>query len=389
MSSDGLKRVLFVWQSSYPWEVRIDKMATSIKERGSHVGVLCRGKAGDAVTENHEGVQLYRVMGRFNAPFPWNPVWKDALKKACADFKPTLIIVRDIPLASVAASVAKSLKIPLILDMAEHYPGAMRSWKKYQESFILRTLVHHLKLPDMVEAHAVRSIDGIITVCEEQIDRLVSQYKLPREKAVVVNNTPMRSWFKDGKIGVRSPVKVLGHHGHMTPERGLNVLLHGFALIKDEFKDLELHLAGSGESAKEVGDLINELKINDRVKLIGRFKHEELVKLYGEIDIGVLPYPPNELINHTLSNKIFDYMAMGKPVLTSSATPMTRLIKRTGAGLCFAPWSALALAESLRNILKSDLQHLSKAGVEAFTTEYHWENDFNRMSEFVDRLQSR
>ncbi len=326
-------RALIIWQSVYPWEVRIEKLADSLLSMGHDVTVLARHGAGAPAEEVlSSGLRVCRVGAglprAMSVPVSPNPVWIRAIAASVTRLEPDLIVARDIPLAEAAGRVGRARGIPVVMDMAEHYPGAMRSWRKHRENPVSRLLVHRLRVPDLFEKRAVRLMDGVITVCEEQNERLHASYGYARDRMRVVNNSPRRAWFSGARKGPSKVPRVFGHHGHMTPERGLDVLLEAFHHVQAEVPDVELHLAGSGETAADVGASIRKLGIEQRVRLTGRYTHADLDRLYGAIDIGVLPYPPNELINHTLSNKIFDYMACGKPVITSAAAPMERLVKQ-------------------------------------------------------------
>jgi glycosyltransferase involved in cell wall biosynthesis len=395
-----LHKLLIVWQAKYPWEVRIEKEVESLLAAGIQVCLLARQArdeqgtpqpAVQTLTTSAGQLVIYRCHAAFSSqltvPIPGNPLWTHAIRAAVRTERPDLVLVRDIPLSLAAINVAREAGLPVVMDMAEHYPGAMRSWKKYQRNPLTRLLIHRLKLPDWVEARAVSHLDGILTVCQDQNERLIRDYGYPADKLQIVNNSPKRAWFEDARRGSMSPPRVLGHHGHMTPERGLNLLLEAFARVRERHSDLKLHLAGTGESHSEVARAVERLGLSSNVRLTGRFVHADLVRMYGETDIAVLPYPPGELIDHTLSNKIFDYMACGKPIIASHARPMKRLLSQTGAGICFEPWTAAALAETLdRVVSQGDLTAFSRAGRQAFEETYHWEADAAQMIEFLRRI---
>ena len=105
------------------------------------------------------------------------------------EFKPSLIMCREmIPMQ--ACSKASKGNIPILLDMAEHYPAAMREWKKYNQHVFSRLAVHQLRIPDKIEAHAVRNAQAIITVCKEQNERLHAEYNVRHDAMFIVHNTP-------------------------------------------------------------------------------------------------------------------------------------------------------------------------------------------------------
>jgi glycosyltransferase involved in cell wall biosynthesis len=396
----ALKKILIVWQAKYPWEVRIEKEVESLLAAGVQVSLLARqtfdstGKP-EPVEETLEmstgQLRIYRCHSVFSSkltvPISGNPVWTRAIRGCVRREHPDMIVVRDIPLSLSAIRVAREAGLPIVMDMAEHYPGAMRSWRKYQTNPLSKLLIHDLKLPDRIEAKAVTQMDGILTVCQEQNERLIRDYGYPAQKLQIVNNSPKRAWFEEAKCGHASPPRVLGHHGHMTPERGLNLLLDAFAMVLKTHPEFELHLAGAGECQNEVAETAKRLGVSGRIRMTGRFAHGDLVRMYGETDIAILPYPPGELIDHTLSNKIFDYMSCGKPIISSHAKPMKRLLSETGAGTCFEPWTAAALVETLDRVLsKGELSGYARAGRRAFEETYHWEVDAGRMIAFLDRI---
>ena len=66
---------------------------------------------------------------------------------------------------------------------------------------------------------------------------------------------------------------------------------------------------------------------------------------------------------------------------------MKRLLSETGAGTCFEPWTATALAETLDRVLsQGELNAQARAGQKAFEDTYHWEADAGRMIAFLDRI---
>jgi glycosyltransferase involved in cell wall biosynthesis len=383
-------RLVYLWQSEHPWDIRIRKITESLAQAGHHISVVARKVHTAEIDEETlaHGVRVFRVGGRFSQAISGSPVWSRALDTVIRRVEADALIVRDLPLIVNAVRAAARHRLPLVMDMAEHYPGALRVWRKYQENPVARLLVHRLRLPDRLERWGVGKVDLVWVVCQEQVERLRRDYGVPPEKLVEVGNTPALDWFANSRKGCSNPPRVLGHHGHMTPERGLDLLIEAFTRVCGDYPALTLELAGGGEVTASIQALIRSLGVDGRVKMLGRYQHSELDRLYGQTDVAVLPYPPGELIDHTLSNKIFDYMACGKPVITSGSGPMKRLMRETGAGLSFEPWTAPALEQKLRLLLDGgDLAAMSANGTKAFRTRYHWEQDAARMLKSLTALQ--
>jgi glycosyltransferase involved in cell wall biosynthesis len=387
-----LAEVLLVWQSGYPWDVRVEKFAAALTGAGHAVTILARARPGEAATALEGGVRIERVGGAgpraLSTPVSWNPLWRRAIARAVDRLRPALVIVRDIPLAEAAGAACRARGIPLVLDMAEHYPAAMRGWKKYNENPLLRLAVHGLKLPDRVEKKAVALSDGIVVVCREQGERLHRRYGVPPARVAVAHNSPAPGAFQGVRAGARNPPRVLSHHGHITRARGLDVLIKAFQLVSAEFPELVLSLPGAGENLDELKAQVGALGLGGRVLLPGPYPYDALPKILDDLDVGVVPYPSSEFMDTTIANKIFDYLAAGKPFLVSESAPMRRLVEETGAGLWASAQSPEAFALGLRNILRADLGAMSKRGLEAARTTYNWDVDSARLLRFLKTVAS-
>jgi glycosyltransferase involved in cell wall biosynthesis len=285
-----------------------------------------------------------------------------------------------IPMLS-CTQAAKGRNIQIILDMAEHYPAAMREWKKYSQNPLSRFFVHTLPLPELIESHAVKHADAIITVCEEQNQRLQSQYSYPKEALFIVHNTPEESIFNDVIPRCNIPPITFGHHGYFTLERNLENLVLGFDIAAKRFPNIILLLAGTGETLEDVSRLVQTVSSRDRIHLTGPYKAKDLSDLYNRTDIGILPYAEQEFRQYTLPNKAFDYMACGKPIISSGLQPMKRLLDETGAGIYGPCSSPEDISLMIERMMEADIQTMSTKGFKAFLSKYHWENE-------VEQLQS-
>ncbi len=377
------KTILYVVNAKVPEEIRAEKICSSLANMGHRVIIACKWSGEDLIRETKQGYLVCRIGKdkRLATCFPGNPIWTNAINDLVHDFKPDIIICREmIPLLS-CTQAAKGRNIPIILDMAEHYPAAMREWKKYSQNPLSRFFVHTLPLPELIESHAVKHADAIITVCEEQNQRLQSQYSYPKEALFIVHNTPEKSIFNDVIPRCNIPPITFGHHGYFTLERNLENLVLGFDIAAKRFPDITLLLAGTGETLEDVSILVQTVSSRDRIHLTGPYKAKDLSDLYNRTDIGILPYAEQEFRQFTLPNKAFDYMACGKPIISSGLLPMKRLLDETGAGIYGPCSSPEDISLMIERMMEADIQTMSARGHQAFLSKYHWENE-------VEQLQS-
>lgn len=384
-----MKKILYIWQKEYPWEVRVEKFCRSLIENDYQITILSRCFAGQKKTEEVNGIKIIRVgcdqPWSSSVPISINPVWKKAIIDAVSLEKPDIIMPREIMLAEAAGKIGKKYGIPVIMDMAENYPAVMKGWRKYYDNLINRILVHYLNIPELVEKRAVRLMDGIITVCQEQNDRLCNIYNYPENKLEIVHNTPDIYNFQGVRKGADVPPKIFAYHGFINSERNLDKLIIGFDIAAKENSFIHLVIAGDGEELQTLKNLAAKLDSSDRIIFKGRYNFNDLKDLYSEMDVGILPYRIDEHINHTISNKLFDYIAAGKPVIVSMAKPMIRIINETNAGKYADCNNPENIAEAIKEISAENLTDLSRNGLDFAESKYNWDIDLKRLTEFLKK----
>ncbi len=385
-----MKKVLHIWQAAYPWEVRIGKINRSLMAAGSEVMVLARNKGDELEQEVVNGELILRVGSAnriLSVPVPGSPFWGSAISTAIRDFKADLVIVRDIPLAGLAVKAGRKCGVPVVLDMAEHYPEAMRSWKKYSENFILRKIVHDWKIPDRIEASVMKGIDGVLVVCEEQRERLIAEYGYPHEKiCLVLNSADIDKWRSFPKGTKREKPFCFGYHGILCEDRQLDVVLRGFDLAAEKEKDITLLFAGGGESEQKLREIRETLKHKDRIEFTGRFTPEQLPGLYERTDFGIVSLLVNKFTEHTVANKFFDYACIGKPFIHTDLAPLNRIGDQMNCGVRFKGGSPESVAQAMLEIRRVDYAKMSANGMAAIEREFNWNVDEKRMLNFMTAI---
>lgn len=390
-----MKTVLYVWQAGFPWDVRASKITRTLRDRGFRVAILARYRGEPSSREilsgQHAGIEVIRVGAGLpsfmSTPVSQNPIWQQAIRAAIEELKPTLVMPREILLAQACGQIAHKQGIPVIMDMAEHYPAAMKEWKKYNHNPIAKLLVGKLALPAKVEKWSLNCMDGVVTVCAENSLRLEREYGYPLIKTIVTHNTPELSVFENVKKGSQTPPVVFAHHGYLTKERNLETFIEGFALALKQFPHIRLLLAGEGESLPDIQATIARCGIETNVELTGGYKHEDLINLYSRTDIGIIPNIVDTFRNHTLPNKLFDYLACGKPALVSRLKPLERIIAETQAGVTVDCENAEAIAKGIAHIMtSSSLNQMSQNGLRWAKTKYNWAEDTDQLLGFISKV---
>jgi glycosyltransferase involved in cell wall biosynthesis len=96
---------------------------------------------------------------------------------------------------------------------------------------------------------------------------------------------------------------------------------------------------------------------------------------------GLAPYRPGF---HTVGNKLFEYMAVGLPVLLGIGGDAKEIIERHQAGVAYDGGSPMSLLDAVEKVLSADVrERLSANGLRAFQEHYSAEKVYAAMADFV------
>jgi glycosyltransferase involved in cell wall biosynthesis len=383
-------KVLHLWYADYPWDVRIEKVNLALKQAGMSVELLARNIRNSASRENIDGVEVHRlrwfrawpsIARRVNViaslPAFINPIWVLHVYRVSRMTQPDVIIVRDLPLAPTAIWVGRLLKIPVVLDMAENYPSFLRSLQSTGAFSFADMLVRNPRLATIVERYVVRNAQAIVCVIEESAQRLM-RLGVPESKLTIVRNTPQT----DNELLQRArrsenQVLTIAYLGVIERHRGVQDLVRAVAESHKRGLQLRLIVIGDGQGFKELKELAANLGVLENgVELLGRIENRQALDIVAGADIGAIPHMPCEAWDTTIPNKLFDYMSLGLPVVTSNVGPVQRIVSEEGCGLAYE-WGNIPELCSRIDALRSPSQRkiMGEAGRRAVHSKYNWSND--------------
>ncbi|MDF5714306.1 MAG: glycosyltransferase family 4 protein [Rhizonema sp. NSF051] len=229
----------------------------------------------------------------------------------------------DTPFAS---ALALSKNIPLVCYL--HYPPVappssawmgnkgIKRWKyfllgtihKYQWSFAIKKVKHFITVSNQTKLDWVNS--GYQEEMEEKIDVVYNGIDLETYKNTTNFSSLRNLW------NLSEDVKTILYVGRIDKEKGLEILLKAFALLRETNANTQLLIAGKpliqGEEYKQsLEKLVIELGIENHVKFLGYVK--DTTSLYQISNITVLPSIWPEPFGRT----IVESMASGTPVVAS------------------------------------------------------------------------
>jgi glycosyltransferase involved in cell wall biosynthesis len=388
-------RILHIFDGDYPWDVRVEKISATLVDAGHPVRLLCRNRAAaDRTAHDPCGMEIVRlpaVPDPLSFPLPLNPLWWAQIRGQIRDFRADLVLVRDLPLAPLAAWLARRAGLPVIADLAEPYPDSLRSQRQFESMSLLDRWLRNPDAAEAVERWVLRRLDRALVVCPEAGWRLERQ-GLAADRWVEVGNTPRLSAFQARGEPVPELAGLEGRFvlffsGLLAGDRGLDTAVDALARLEARRPGrFALVVVGDGPVRGAVAEQAARAGLADVVRLPGFIGHDRLPDLIRAADLGLLPFRTCPHIDSTLANKLFEYMALDLPVVVSDAPPMVRILEETEAGVSFPSGDAEALARAVEAIeADPDAAHrMGQAGSRAVRKRYNWDVDAARLLNAVE-----
>ncbi len=395
-------RICKVYDDDYPWDVRVEKVGRSLVEAGHQVFLAARNRSRQEVYDYVDTMDVWRMPLITRLPakidtqlmFPafFSPRWIGHIAQVTKRNRCDAIMVRDLPLALSGIAVGKALKKPVVLDMAENYPAALRAIHTHKKPSIGDHVARNPVFAQLVEDTSLPLLDHILVVCDENRDRLIRR-GVPPQRVTVVGNTPDLELFRgdpppDSVMERFGDDFVLVYVGAVDPFRGLDTIDEALPSIREKIPNVRLAILGKGQGVREVEELAEQHGVAEHVDMVGFRPLAELPGFIARGDVCVIPHHRNEHIDTTLPNKLFDYMALGRPVLATDAVPLQRIIEEVGSGLVYRSGESASVAEQV--IALSDEEARSKmgeAGRKAVREKYNWTNDAKVLAEVFDGVE--
>jgi len=395
-------KIAIIWKNDYPWDVRVEKIGTTLLAMGHEVHIIARNLRRERTVEGVGGMHVHRLNtwqssvlnSMVSIPSIGNPLWLTKIHKVCVQHQIDLILVRDLPLLVNGVIVGKMLRIPVIFDMAEVY-SAMWSDLNRARGFSLSTfLLKNPTIGKLLEKYAIRRADHTFVVVEEAKQYLMD-LGIANEKISIVSNTPdltALAWTENGETVDKWPDKlILLYHGYINEGRGLEAVVRAIPELRRRFDNVLLVLIGAGDGLERFRELARRLNVTQHVVFMGWRKLEEIPTFIKAATICIVPHLATAHKDTTVPNKLFDYMACGKPVVVSDAKPLRRIVEEERCGLFFRSGDIDSFVEAVTRVARdASLAHQFGAnGSAAVRARYNWANDSGVLKRVIKQYGAR
>lgn len=323
-------RVCMVVQNYYQIDPRVRRKADALVKRGHMVDVIALREPQQAQVYELSGVTVYTVplqkmrSGRLRYLYEYGVFWVLAFFLLTFLFitrRYDVIDVNTLPDFLVfAALVPKLMGSRVMLDMHEVMP------EFYMSKFGVPADHWIVRLVKWQERLSFQFADQVITI-NDSIKDVLEKRGLPPDKVMVIMNSADGALFA-GRWPAQSDHSnkhfTLMYHGTLTSIYGLDIALHAFALAGRQMPDAEFWIVGDGPEYAGLQSLARELDLSDNVKFIGSVPQQDIPIWLTQCSVGVLATRQDPFLDLSFSNKLPEYIVMGKPVIVSRLETIRR-----------------------------------------------------------------
>lgn len=169
--------------------------------------------------------------------------------------------------------------------------------------------------------------------------------------------------------------------GRITPYKGLEILLRAMEILKQEFPQLKLVIAGKGEISETENGLIQQNQ--DCIRLINSWLSEmEIAKLFENSDMTILPY--TEASQSGVAAASF---AAGRMIIASDIGGLKEQVE-AGGGIVIETGNPVALAKAVAKCYRNTaiINEKNHHAYDYFKSELTWTESANKFIEFVSDI---
>jgi glycosyltransferase involved in cell wall biosynthesis len=237
--------------------------------------------------------------------------------------------------AGVWASRLK--RAPLVLEIRDIWPESIEAVGALRNRMLLRCL-------ERLERRMYRAAREIVTVGNGYRENIRGKIASDRRISVITNGVdltrfaPMppdtqflKKWSLEGKF-------ICSYLGTIGMAHGLEVVLEAATKFKSQGRDdIRFVLAGDGAARRQLMEAAQNAGLTGMVVFPGRLSREEAPSVLASSHAALVHLKKFELFTTVIPSKIFETMAMGRPIIMGVEGESRDIVLEAGAGLPMEP----------------------------------------------------
>jgi glycosyltransferase involved in cell wall biosynthesis len=297
------------------------------------------------------------------------------------------------------------LNLRLVLTRADFYhahntmflPGMHLGARLHGGAFIYdahEVQWEHGRAQTRLEELYIRRADAVINVSPGRIRVCAERFGLPPERFTLVSNYPVvdPAWQPPATDPVPGRVRLIFSGGYDLGSNRLDLLLEAMREVPEV--ELSLMAFGYRDGERVLRTRIAALELGERVRFLPLVAPGEVMASVARHDVAVnlLTNPRHHVsIRHASTNKMYEYLAAGVPILCSDLEGFVREFVETGAAFAVDASDPADIARGLRAVVaaRAELPAMGARALELARTRFNWATQERNLLRLYTELGGR
>lgn len=306
----------------YENDGRVIRYAEALADEGARVDAIVLRREGLPAEEVMHGVRVLRIQSREKNERGKGTYLLRVLRffvnsmveitRRHAEQPYDLIHVHSVPDFEVfAAFLPKLLGAKLVLDIHDIVPEFYAAKFKVSEQSLVFTALKR------AERWSAAFADHVIVANDLWLDKITTRSSRADKCSALINypdagifDPRLRQRADDGRFVVVYP-------GTLNWHQGLDLAIAAFAKVRDQAPAMELHIYGEGPAKPQLQQLVADLGLGERVRLLPPLPIREIAAVMADADLGVVPKRNDSFGGDAFSTKTLEFMSLGVPLVVA------------------------------------------------------------------------
>lgn len=213
-------------------------------------------------------------------------------------------------------------------------------------------------------------------------DAYLNEYRNLLKPYAIVHNFAAPEWLSWPFPAPDLHQPTFFYAGVISFERAFDTMMRALAIVKRHYPGVRLQLFGHLRIPfKTLEEHPDYVPVKDGLVFHGYVPQEEAFVYAHEALAGIALLKPVGDYTDSYPTKLFDYMALGLPVITSDLPLLKAVVEPAQCGFCVSPYDAEALADIMLSCIKQrePLRTMGENGRKAIRTTYNWEKEAEKL----------
>lgn len=239
------------------------------------------------------------------------------------------------------------------------------------------------------------TVDGVTFITPVMKRYILKRLKFPENKTGIWSSGVNLALFDPDRLNAKKLEKlkeslklgdsfVFMYHGTIDTDRGILESIEAFSRVNARYPKTVFIIVGDGPLMTEVKELVNRLKLAKKVLIIGRVPYEEIKYFIALAQVGILAFPPNPLRETCSPIKLFEYIAMKKPVILTEISAHREVIPEALAFYIPSPDPKSIENGMIRAIEKAEnIEQMGERLRHLIERKFSWEAQADELENFL------